>query len=101
MRTTSSPKSRGCIGVQVGVATIATTWLQHNPAHDTVLRVFDQTGFATFLTQNPLDRATFLAAVRLAPTIKPGYYTVLSEPDAVERLERHVAEDPLWEGYLA
>jgi glycerol-1-phosphate dehydrogenase [NAD(P)+] len=88
-------------GVQVGVATIATTWLQHNPAHDTVLRVLDETGFATFLTQNPLDRATFLAAVRLAPTIKPGYYTVLSEPDAVERLERHVAEDPLWEGYLA
>ena len=88
-------------GVQVGVATIATTWLQENLAHDTVLRVFEETGFSAFLAANPLDRATFVAAVRLAPTIKPGYYTVLSEPDAVQRLERHLAEDPIWAGYLA
>lgn len=88
-------------GEQVGVATIATTWLQNNPAHDTVLRLLGETGFTAFLAEHPLDRATFLDAVRLAPTIKPGYHTVLSEPGAVERLERHLTEDPIWASYLA
>ncbi len=88
-------------GEQVGVATIATTWLQENPAHDTVLRVLEETGFSAFLAQDPLDRATFLEAIRLAPTIKPGYYTVLSVPGAVERLERHVTQDPRWASYLS
>jgi len=88
-------------GEQVGVATIATTWLQDNPAHDTVVRVLGETGFSAFLAENPLDRATFLEAVRLAPSIKPGYYTVLSEPGAVAKLEQYLVEHPLWSTYLA
>ena len=70
-------------GLQVGVATIATTWLQNNPAHHTVIQVLDETGFSAFLAEHPLDRAAFTEAVRLATTIKPGYHTVLSEPGAV------------------
>ena len=88
-------------GLQVGVATLATTWLQGNPAHATVLRVFEETGFAAHLAENRLDRAAFVEAVHVAPTIKPDYYTVLSRPGAQDRLQSHLATDPFWDAYLA
>ena len=50
--------------------------------------------------ENRLDRAAFLEAVQLAPTIKPGYHTVLSQPGAVERLLAHLKNDPSWDRYL-
>ena len=82
-------------GLQVGVATLATTWLQGNPAHATVLRVFEETGFTAHLAENRLDRAAFVEAVRLAPTVKPGYYTVLSRPEARDRLAMHLGHRPV------
>jgi glycerol-1-phosphate dehydrogenase [NAD(P)+] len=87
-------------GLQVGVATLATTWLQGNPAHQTVVRVLEETGFTAFMNENRLDRAAFLEAVQLAPTIKPGYHTVLSQPGAVERLQAQVKGDPSWDAYF-
>ncbi|HYN72806.1 MAG TPA: iron-containing alcohol dehydrogenase family protein [Nakamurella sp.] len=87
-------------GLQVGVATLATTWLQGNPAHPTVVRVLEETGFTAFMNENRLDRAAFLEAVQLAPTIKPGYHTVLSQPGAVERLQAQVKGDPSWDAYF-
>jgi glycerol-1-phosphate dehydrogenase [NAD(P)+] len=88
-------------GLQVGVATLATTWLQGNPARDTVIRVLAQTGFTAFMADHRLERVAFVAAIRKALTIRPGYHTVLSEPGAPERLEQNLAEDPFWAGYLA
>jgi glycerol-1-phosphate dehydrogenase [NAD(P)+] len=88
-------------GLQVGVATLATTWLQGNPAHETVVRVLHETGFTEYLREHRLDRAVFLEAVQLAPTVKPGYHTVLSEPGALERLQTHLKTDPSWDEYLA
>jgi glycerol-1-phosphate dehydrogenase [NAD(P)+] len=88
-------------GEQVGVATIATTWLQGNPDLDTVLRVLTETGFLESIKHDPLDRATFVQAVRMAPSIKSGYHTVLSEPGAIDRLEQHLDDDPLWQDLLA
>ena len=88
-------------GLQVGVATLATMWLQQNPDRDTVLQVFKETGFTEFMADNKLDRGAFLEAIRLAPSIKPGYHTVLSQPDAVGKLQEHVAGDPFWDAYLS
>ena len=87
-------------GLQVGVATLATTWLQGNPAHQTVVRVLEETGFTAFMNENRLDRAAFLEAVQLAPTIKPGYHTVLNQPGAVERLQAQLKNDPSWDVYF-
>jgi glycerol-1-phosphate dehydrogenase [NAD(P)+] len=87
-------------GLQVGVATLATTWLQGNPAHQTVVRVLEETGFTAFMNENRLDRAAFLEAAQLAPTIKPGYHTVLSQPGAVERLQAQLKNDPSWDVYF-
>jgi len=87
-------------GLQVAVATLATTWLQGNPEHDTVLRVLTETGVAAHLAENRLDRAAFVEAVRVAPTVKPGYHTVLSSLEARDRLCEHLGEDPFWDGFL-
>jgi len=88
-------------GLQVGVASLGTMWLQRNPHRETVLRVFADTGFADFMAANRLDRRDFLEAIRVAPSIKPGYYTVLSQPGAVQKLQEHVDSDPFWNAYLA
>ena len=87
-------------GLQVGVASLGTLWLQHNPDRDTVLQVFKETGFTDFMGENKLDRDGFLEAIRLAPSIKPGYHTVLSQPGAVTTLIDYVASDPFWDAYL-
>lgn len=88
-------------GLQVAVATLATTWLQDNAERETVRAVLDQTGVTAHLSENRLDRAAFVAAIREAPMVKPGYVTVLSDPNALERLVEYVATDPYWETFLA
>jgi glycerol-1-phosphate dehydrogenase [NAD(P)+] len=88
-------------GLQVGVASLGTMWLQRNPHRETVLRVFAETGFADFMADNRLDRRDFLEAISLAPSIKPGYHTVLSQPGAVQKLQEYVAGDSFWHAYLA
>jgi glycerol-1-phosphate dehydrogenase [NAD(P)+] len=87
-------------GLQVGVACIGTMWLQEHPRLEQVLGVLAETGFIGFVRQNPLEREAFVQAIRLAPTIKTGYYTVLSDPDNVDRLVEFVATNHLWDGLL-
>lgn len=87
-------------GLQVGVATLGTLWLQENPNLETVLSVFEESGFTAYMAEHRLDRATFVKAVAAAPGVRPGYYTVLSRPGAVERLQEYVATDPFWDTYL-
>ncbi len=88
-------------GLQVGVASIATMWLQEHPKLETVLAVLAETGFLHFVKEHPLDRAAFIEAIRLAPSIKDQYYTILSPPGNVERLVQFVSESPVWHGLLA
>jgi hypothetical protein len=66
-----------------------------------VLRVLTETGVAAHLAENRLDRAAFVEAVRVAPTVKPGYHTVLSSLEARDRLCEHLGDDPFWDGFLA
>ncbi len=88
-------------GLQVGVASLATMWLQENPRRATVLKVFEESGFTAFMADHRLDRESFLAAIRGAEQIRPGYVTVLGRPGAVQRLTEYVANDPFWDAYLA
>jgi len=88
-------------GLQVGVASLGTMWLQDNPNRDIVLSVFQETGFTEFMAQNKLDRGAFHEAIQHAPSIKPGYHTVLSAPGAVHRLQEYVRTDPFWDAFLA
>lgn len=80
-------------GIQVGVATIATAWLQENNKQDTIKQVLEETGFIAYVENHPLDKAAFIEAVKTATSIKKNYFTVLSEPGAVPKLLEHVEND--------
>ncbi len=88
-------------GLQVGVASIGTMWLQEHPQLEMVMAVMAETGFLHFVKEHPLDRAAFLEAIRVAPSIKEGYFTILSDKANVERLVEFVQTSPVWDGLLA
>lgn len=86
----AKPKAHG---IQVGAATYLCALLQKNENLKDVHTVLTQTGFWDFAAQNPFDRNEFLQALKLAPSIKSGYYTVLSEPDAFDRAVGYLETD--------
>ncbi|MGB8021616.1 MAG: iron-containing alcohol dehydrogenase family protein [Candidatus Nanopelagicales bacterium] len=87
-------------GLQVGLASIATMWLQQHPMLEQVMGVLAETGFIHFVKENPLNRAAFIEAIRLAPTIKEDYYTILTPKENVEKLVEFVSTSPVWDGLL-
>ena len=70
-------------GLQVGVASYIISLLQ-GQGSERIARLFDTIGFWKAIQEDPLDKNEWLAAFRLAPTIKSDYYTVLSERDRSE-----------------
>lgn len=72
-------------GIQVGVATYLCALLQDNFLADDIKFVLERTGFADYVRNNPLDYTEFAEALKLAPTIKRNFYTVLSEPGNLDR----------------
>lgn len=87
-------------GLQVGLASIGTMWLQEHPRLEDVLSVLAETGFLRFVKQHPLDRAAFLEAIRLAPAIKSQYFTILTPSGNVDKLVEFVTDSPVWDGLL-
>lgn len=90
-------------GLQVGVATYLCCRLQKQQAEVSgmVDGLFQSTGFWEAVRSDPFDRAEWLEAVRLAPTIKDDFHTVLSERDCLPEAERLMAEDPRLAGCFA
>lgn len=80
-------------GIQVGVATLAISWLQHNPEHQLIKSVLEETGFIDFVSQSPLDKQDFINAIRQAPNVKENYYTILSDQEKIEELIEYVQKD--------
>jgi glycerol-1-phosphate dehydrogenase [NAD(P)+] len=80
-------------GLQVGVATYLVSCLQ---AQNTELLagLFDATGFWRAIAADPFRRSEWIEAARIAPTVKPGFYTVLSARDCLPEIERLLAVDP-------
>jgi glycerol-1-phosphate dehydrogenase [NAD(P)+] len=69
-------------GLQVGVATYIVSHLQRQGT-ERITRVLDATGFWQAIAADPFSTEEWLAAVRLAPSMKENYYTVLSSRDCV------------------
>jgi glycerol-1-phosphate dehydrogenase [NAD(P)+] len=80
-------------GLQVGVATYLISCLQAQNA-ELIARLFDATGFWRAIAADPFVRSEWLEAARVAPTVKPGFYTVLSSRDCLPEIERLLATDP-------
>lgn len=79
-------------GLQVGVATYIVSKLQHQGT-ERIAHVLDYTGFWHSIEADPFSRKEWLAAVRLAPSIKEDFYTVLSSRDCVPEVEEMLQND--------
>lgn len=80
-------------GIQVGVAAYLVSLLQGENS-TTIARLFEATGFWDHVAEHPFASDVWLEAVRLAESIKPGYYTVLSSRDVLPEVKRLLADDP-------
>jgi glycerol-1-phosphate dehydrogenase [NAD(P)+] len=81
-------------GLQVGVATYLMSLVQ-NKHTDMIRQTLDQSGFSDFLSSQPLCRKTLRDAITQAPAIKPGFYTILSDPDQRIQAQCFLESDPL------
>lgn len=79
-------------GLQVGVASYLISRVQHQ-RHEEIARLFDATGFWDAIREDPFDRDEWEAAILAAPDVKPGCYTVLSDPERQTEAIRLLAED--------
>lgn len=80
-------------GLQVGVAAYMVAHLQGQAA-ERIGVVLDQTNFWDAIRADPFRRVEWLEAVRRAPAIKPGFYTVLSGRDCRSEIARMIDLDP-------
>jgi glycerol-1-phosphate dehydrogenase [NAD(P)+] len=84
-------------GLQVGVATYLISLLQDRNSGQNSGRIaalFDATGFWRAIANDPFDRAEWLEAARIAPSIKSDFYTVLSSRDCLPEIETALHSDP-------
>jgi glycerol-1-phosphate dehydrogenase [NAD(P)+] len=80
-------------GLQVGVASYVVSVLQ-GANTERIAALFDATGFWDAVAADPFSRAEWLAAVRAAPSVKEGFYTVLSGRDVRPEVEELLTRDP-------
>jgi len=80
-------------GLQVGVATYLVSRLQEQGT-DLIRSVLERTGFWEAFRDEPLSRREWVEAVRIAPTIKQDFHTILSTRDCVPEVEGLLATDP-------
>ncbi len=80
-------------GLQVGVASYLVSLLQKENT-DRIASLFDATGFWDAIAADPFSRTEWLEAVRMAPSIKQGFYTVLSSRDVMPEVEQILTHDP-------
>lgn len=81
-------------GLQVGVASYVTSFLQ-GYSFESLTSIITECGFAKFMEKEPLNKKTFLEAVRRAPEVKEDYYTILSEKDSFDRVCEFIETDDL------
>jgi glycerol-1-phosphate dehydrogenase [NAD(P)+] len=80
-------------GLQVGLATYIVSRLQAQST-ERIASVFDATGFWKGVKADPFSRREWIEAVRMAPTLKQNFYTILSHRDCVPEVEEILDEDP-------
>jgi glycerol-1-phosphate dehydrogenase [NAD(P)+] len=80
-------------GLQVGVATYLISQLQGLNT-ERIAQLFDQTGFWKAITADPFSRSEWLAAAKMAPTIKNAFHTILSTRDCLPETEKILHTDP-------
>jgi len=80
-------------GLQVGIATYLVSLLQQRNS-ELIADLFEKTGFWRAIAAQPFSRAAWLQALRIAPSIKQDFYTVLSSRDCLPEAEEFLRADP-------
>jgi len=73
-------------GLQVGLATYLISQLQGGRYTARIASVFDETGFWKAFQCDPASRQEWAEAFQIAPTLKPDFYTILSERGQTDAL---------------
>jgi glycerol-1-phosphate dehydrogenase [NAD(P)+] len=79
-------------GLQVGVASYLMSLVQEMNS-EIIAELFDATGFWDAVAADPFSRAEWAQALRMAPRIKEGFYTILSEPGPQAQAELLLSAD--------
>jgi len=87
-------------GIQVGVATYLTSWIQENYRREVLVNFLITSGFANYVDKNPLSKSDFIKALELAPSLRPNYYTVLLQDRALEKMKDYLETDDLMKRWL-
>lgn len=87
-------------GLQVGVSTYLISYLQNNQ-HEEIKKIMVDSGLVDYISGNPLSRTDFIEAIKLAPTIKDNFYTILSENGMISKAIEFVENDELMSKLLA
>ena len=79
-------------GLQVGIASYLVSLLQQeNTAR--IVELFDATGFWDVVAADSFSRREWLEAVRIAPSMKSDFYTVLSSRNVLPEVEQILQQD--------
>jgi glycerol-1-phosphate dehydrogenase [NAD(P)+] len=84
-------------GLQVGVATYLVSRLQ-GQGTDRIAEAFDRTGFWDGIRADPFSKAEWIEAVRRAPAVNPGRFTVLSTRECADEVAGMIEEDAALRG---
>jgi glycerol-1-phosphate dehydrogenase [NAD(P)+] len=87
-------------GLQVGVASYLFSRIQ-GKTERAVVAAAETSGFLEYVAAHPLERSSFCEALKLAPSIKQDFYTILSEPGVLERALALCESDPWMKRVLA
>jgi len=79
-------------GLQVGVASYLTSLLQKENS-DAIDALFDVTGFWEAVASDPFSLPEWREAIRRAPAMKEGFFTILSMPDRVAEAQHYLEND--------
>jgi glycerol-1-phosphate dehydrogenase [NAD(P)+] len=80
-------------GLQVGVASYLVSLLQ-GATQKAVVAAAEQSGFFAYAAAHPLERKAFIQALKVAPSIKQDFYTILAEPGVLDRALSLCDTDP-------
>ncbi len=84
-------------GLQVGVATYIISRLQGEQA-ETINNLFTTCGFWDAIRNDPFSSPEWIEAAQLAPTLKKGFYTVLSSRNCLDEIRSMLENDVVLSG---
>ncbi|WP_347550105.1 iron-containing alcohol dehydrogenase family protein [Pseudalkalibacillus hwajinpoensis] len=79
-------------GIQVGIATYIMAHVQEHRA-ERIEKVFDRTGFFTYVNEIGLKKSDLRDAIEFAPNVKPNRYTYLHDPQYQEKALSFLEKD--------